>query len=263
MSQLFQLQLATENLDANAQQLGVSVSQLLAIQITVSATLIPQSTLQLYLNYEIQLPNQYLADQLTWPQWQQQQVKFTDYLWEQTCLECFIASELEPVANDTTTIEYPNSYIEINASPNGSYAVYEFNSYRQPSSLPPTPLLQPNSNQRANINWTTCAVSQSKLSIQSLLKSDSKLSIESSTVIYPCTSSDNPDYFYECGFSVGLDQLAMTATTEADATSFNHNIGLLHPCVILSFNKVALYFAPRHANPPDFHHRQYWTAFNP
>lgn len=261
MSQLFQLQLATENLAANAEQLGVSVSQLLAIQVTVSATLMPQSTLQLYLNYKIQLPSQYLADQLNWPKWQQQQVKFTDYLWEQTCLECFIASQLKPVANATTTIEYPTGYIEINASPSGSYAVYEFNSYRQPSSLPPNPLLQPNGEQRVDINWPIYPTSQSKRSIQSLLKSDSNINIESSIVSHPFTSNGNTDHAYECGFSVDLDQLTMT-TTKADEMSLNHNIGLLHPCVILSFDKVVLYFAPRHATPPDFHQRQYWTAFN-
>ena len=277
MSQLFQLQLATENLTLQAQQLGVSTQQLLAIQITVSASLVAQSPLQLYLHYKIHLPSSYLADQLHWPQWQQQHVKFTDYLWENTCLECFIAdarqskskskSSEDSKSNDSnkdhdSELQQQFGYIEINASPNGSYAVYRFNRYRYPSSLPPIPLLQPNSSQRASINWSTTSADQSKLSKK--LTTLSKLTYSSINLTYnPLVSPDHSHHIYECAFTLSLDQLEMTSINNDDEAAIKHRIGLLHPCVILSFDKAILYFAPMHATPPDFHQRQYWTVFNP
>src|SRR5690606_16421397 len=36
----------------------------------------------------------------------------------------------------------------------GRYALYEFESYRNPATLPPTPLLQTDGQTRAFINWT-------------------------------------------------------------------------------------------------------------
>lgn len=47
-----------------------------------------------------------------------------DNLWQETCLECFISLNGE-------------RYLEINATPDGRYAVYEFDSHRTPN--PPTP----------------------------------------------------------------------------------------------------------------------------
>lgn len=46
-----------------------------------------------------------------------------DFLWQDTCFECFFAHEA--------------GYIEINASPIGGYACYAFDSYRTPSTIPP------------------------------------------------------------------------------------------------------------------------------
>ena len=48
----------------------------------------------------------------------------TDFLWQDTCLECFFSNGKE-------------NYIEINASPNGAYAIYQFDGYRTPNQLPP------------------------------------------------------------------------------------------------------------------------------
>ena len=50
--------------------------------------------------------------------------RHSDYLWEQNCLEIFVG--------DTNT-----HYYEVNASVDGRFAVYEFDSYRHPASLPP------------------------------------------------------------------------------------------------------------------------------
>lgn len=47
-----------------------------------------------------------------------------DYLWQQNCLECFVA------LSDKT-------YLEINVSPQGAYNIYRFNDYRTPNQMPP------------------------------------------------------------------------------------------------------------------------------
>ncbi|MGP4848083.1 hypothetical protein ACTXGQ_28565, partial [Marinobacter sp. 1Y8] len=91
MNQSFNLCIATETIAKDAQQLGVSIEALENISIKVSAEIIQQPALQLMLTYQVTLPSQILSNQLNWPIWQQTQVNFTDYLWEETCLECFIA----------------------------------------------------------------------------------------------------------------------------------------------------------------------------
>ncbi|MDO4426914.1 MAG: hypothetical protein Q4B88_02180 [Moraxella sp.] len=47
-----------------------------------------------------------------------------DFLWEKDCLECFIGID-------------EHAYFEVNASPNGAFALYHFESYRNPAHLPP------------------------------------------------------------------------------------------------------------------------------
>lgn len=46
-----------------------------------------------------------------------------DFLWQKTCFECFIAIDKQ-------------AYLEINANPH-QYAVYKFDDYRTPNTLPP------------------------------------------------------------------------------------------------------------------------------
>ena len=109
MSQTFHLCLATDTLAADAQTLGVTIEDLQSIQVEVIVTLaqtnqiaqtaqITRSAQQpewrLQLDYHITLPLKSLAAQLDWPTWQPTQVGFADYLWEQTCLECFLAGGL-------------------------------------------------------------------------------------------------------------------------------------------------------------------------
>ena len=83
-----------------------------------------------------------LQEALDWQPWQASKVLFTDYLWEQSCLECFIAG-------------MRSDYIEINANPAGQYAVYHFDNYRSPAELPPRALQVSSvtSNQQASIHW--------------------------------------------------------------------------------------------------------------
>lgn len=232
MSQIFNLRLATETCAIDAQQLGVTPEQLQHIRVDVSATFVQQPEPQLWLTYQIKLPHTSLAAQLNWPAWEQAQVGFSDYLWEQTCLECFI--ENTPI--DTVSALDNNEstgYIEINASPSGCYALYQFNSYRNPSTLPPTPLLTINGTTRAHIDWT-----------------DSTFPPNSHYEHDPC--------FYERSYGVPLAQLSNQPST-INSTPIER----LHPCVILWFGEeIALYFAPNHASPPDFHQRKYWSPFD-
>ncbi len=48
-----------------------------------------------------------------------------DFLWQDNCLECFV--------------EFDNQqgYHEINLSPKGDYAIYQFDNYRTPDRMPP------------------------------------------------------------------------------------------------------------------------------
>ena len=239
MSQSFDLYLASETLTDDAQQLGVTVKALQQISVQVSATLVAQPEAYLQLQYHVTLPAESLAAQLAWPKWQADKVGFKDYLWEQTCLECFLAgcfinSHSEDNDNSLGTNK-TKAYIEINASPNGQYALYEFDSYRCPSTLPPKPLLQADRQTRAFINWNNI----------------SKLQTASQT-------SAPQLYQYERRFRVHLSQWY--------DNSYNYGyeriIDYIHPCVILSFGDTILYFAPKHASPPDFHNRQYWARFD-
>lgn len=249
MSQLFNLQLATETLFADAKQIGVPIKQLLQIQISVSASIIHQPKRQLWLNYQVHLPSSTLAAQLDWPVWQQTQVNFHDYLWEQTCLECFLGNK---VTGDNKT----TSYIEINASPNGRYALYNFDDYRIPSTLPPAPLLQTDSKTKAYITWENESSNQRIKRIISLkpFVGLRNLAVELTTAKFI------PYYQYQRSFGFYLDQIS-PSSFNSDSTD-DIIIDLLHPCVILRFNKTNLYFASSHAAPPDFHQRCYWSKLD-
>ena len=292
MSQTFNLYLATDTLAADAKQLGVTIEDLQNIQVEVIATLaqtakrtqteqiaqsIEQPEWQLQLDYRVTLPLKSLAAQLDWPIWQSAQVGFVDYLWEQTCLECFLAGTLiDSAASINNTNEMgidladgnkTSPYIEINANPDGRYALYQFKSYRNPATLPPTPLLQADGQTRAFINWTAshCVASN-------VIASNSTTNLEQNPLskqINPFIDSLTPNitttktYLYERSFSSLLSRIH---NKEDVINDIDNGIDYIHPCVILSFSTTfgttALYFAPKHASPPDFHNMQYWSVFD-
>ncbi|GAF52591.1 hypothetical protein [Psychrobacter sp. JCM 18900] len=234
----------------DAQQLGVSIEALENISIEVSVEIIQQPALQLVLTYQVTLPSQILANQLNWPTWQQTQVNFTDYLWEETCLECFIAGckadGEDIVASDQTEphkipFQQTTAYIEINASPDGRYALYQFENYRNPATLPPLPLYETDGTTCASIGWNNHK-DLTALSVASLLSSTP-------------TAVQTPAN-YERSFSLPITQLPNQQYAIA-----NMMIEQIHPCVILWFGKTDLYFASGHASPPDFHNRDYWPKF--
>jgi hypothetical protein len=255
MKQSFNLRLANETIAKDAQQLGVSIEALENISIEVSAEIIQQPALQLVLTYQVTLHSQILANQFNWPIWQQTQLNFTDYLWEETCLECFIAgSEVDGskvnnediVTSDQiephkTPLQQATAYIEINASPDGRYAVYQFESYRNPAALPPVPLYETDGTTRASINWRNCK----ELADRS---GENPLSSTPTVVQTPA--------HYERSFSLPITQLPNQQYAVA-----NMRIEQIHPCVILWFGETDLYFASGHASPPDFHNRDYWPNF--
>lgn len=185
---------------------------------------------RLYLSYFIHQPlleqpmnSRLLAKLLGWQAWQPQQVLFCDYLWEHTCLECFIAGAA-------------SEYVEINASPVGPYALYHFSDYRQPATLPPPPLYRGSSltidkqpladRQRAHIDW----------------QSDMLRNLNADESAYPLAHSLSRH------FSLELSQLPVTLLP----------LTQLHPCVILMLGEIQLYYAPQHAQPADFHNRAHW-----
>ena len=278
MSQTFNLCLSTDTLAADARQLGVTIEDLYNIQVEVVATLAQiyqtaqQPEWQLQLDYRVTLPLESLAAQLDWPTWQSAQVSFVDYLWEQTCLECFLAGGAinstvsingDSLINRDSKTEIDNAdmnkttaYIEINANPDGRYALYEFKSYRNPATLPPTPLLQADGETRAFINWAAshCPVSNGTANAeQNSLSEQIEPFIDSLTPNITTTKT----YLYERSFSLSLRQLS-NAKDFIDDTDIDY----IHPCVILSFGTTALYFAPKHASPPDFHNMQYWSVLD-
>lgn len=239
MNQSFNLCVATETIANDAQQLGVTVDELQRICINVSAQVIRQPSLYLQLTYQLTLPNQMLAKQLNWSMWQQAQVKFDDYLWEETCLECFIAGRLINDEN-LTDAQKATPYIEINANPDGRYALYQFENYRNPTTLPPIPLHTADG-QRASIDWIN-NVKPTLRYVRNPLSNDPSIA--------------NKPHHYERSFNVPVIQRPNQQYVIANTV-----IEQIHPSVILWFGEIALYFAPNHASPPDFHNRSYWSRF--
>ena len=240
MEQNFNLQLASETITNDAKLLGVTVDELQRICVRVNAKVSQQSRLCLQLTYQIVLSSKVLAEQLDWPMWESTQVTFSDYLWEETCLECFITGRSinceESISNQQT-----ESYIEINASPNGRYALYQFERYRTPATLPPPRLKKPDGHTLANIDWmphTEPSVDPTKAQLPDPL------------------SASQPSYHYQRQYSVPLKRTGSRQYTIESLT-----IEKIHPCVILWFGETALYFASSHATPPDFHNQDYWSVF--
>lgn len=178
-----------------------------------------------------------LAEILGWGSLAADQAQFRDYLWQKSCLECFIGGQ-------------GHEYIEINASPDGHYALYHFEDYRSPKRLPPRPLTaylstsdpMKLSSNLAKIQWQIDASS---------LPHDLALLVAAHSPIggsaQACVNTDCARHF-----SFDLMQLpsALLPMTH------------LHPCVILYAAGIPLYFAPHHAPEPDFHNRTYWRALS-
>lgn len=179
--------------------------------------------------------------------------KFTDDLWKDSCLECFIGK---------TGV---TDYVEINVCPQGNnrgdYAVYHFEDYRTPQ--PPQALLLD------TVHNTKQHTSQNLNTGENLAKARIVYngSVCGETVNKTVNKSTDTSFYRQ--FSFQLSQLP------ANLQDFD----LLHPCVILFvddafananepiankpvINKTQpqeLFYANNHASPPDFHNKDYWS----
>ena len=215
----FSLRMAPHELDTAISALKTTVAALAAIKVTVTITFSKQPEPTLTFSYHIGIDDPALAAHLQWPNWQAEQVRVADYLWQETCLECFIAAKDHP------------AYVEINASPDGRYALYHFDDYRSPNRLPPPALYTPAATGQhtlAHIDWQPASLNDDNAS---------------------CA----PTALYTRTFSMPLSALS-AAISITDGCPIS-----IHPCVILRFKDTHLYFAPMHASPPDFHNKAYWS----
>lgn len=167
---------------------------------------------------------------------QLEQVKPADFLWQSTCLECFLAG---------TTSDKPMSesqqYIEINIATNGQHAIYHFDDYRSPASMPPRKL-------------TTLPIIQDYLQSNSDSLQQQPLLTVSSATNLPEITSTNP-----CTNQVVFTrQISMSLSP---LTKLWTNLSLICPTVILKHqnSEQLLYFAPHHTSPPDFHQQALWS----
>lgn len=223
MQQRFKLSLLQETIADDAAALNVKASLLTDIAIEVMAHIEARMRPYLWLDYQISLPKPLLA-LIDWEDWRKENAVFSDFLWEKTCLECFLQFSKQ------------SGYVEINAAPSGEFAIYQFLDYRTPNQLPPKPLLL---NDKFSSNQMT---------------NDNRASVfwQNSDDLNP------PAALLRRKFAIDLSQ-----TPNFDVALPHFGLIKLQPCVILAFGKHQLYFAPHHALPPDFHDSKFWQDFNP
>lgn len=132
-TQTFNLSISSESLV----NLPITVHQdINDIEIKVQITL---DSDKLFFLYDLDIPH-IIKAKITWKELSIVH-NFTDYLWKDTCLECFIGQSST------------KNYIEINASTEGNYAIYHFDDYRIPTIIPPKRLLLLDNNPM-KLYWT-------------------------------------------------------------------------------------------------------------
>lgn len=170
---------------------------------------------------------------LNWQTWQADDVKFCDFLWQDTCLECFLGRRgFVP-------------YLEINARPRGAYALYRFESYRSPKVLPPKALyLDLKSDQIASIAWTGDQVDNKPLKDWTRQEAWANQLAKKDKTAWRVLARQ---------FDFAWDQLP-------DDLAFLYSFDEINPCVILFFGDLPIYFAKNHAPVADFHDRAFWLV---
>lgn len=116
-------------------------------------------------------------------------------------------------------------YLEANVSPDGSYNLYRFDAYRTPDTMPPF---------------------------------EDKLAM----LLPQVTQSEALDNWYQYHWTIKLAEYRPFYTHERGKDCTISKINL---CVILyqdiDGEKQPIYYAVKHANPPDFHNKDYWLTF--
>lgn len=134
MQQNFVLKIAKESL--SGLKSNTLITHIKNIKITANLEIVNHL---LKVSFDILIPTKLQPD-VIWHTLDDNSFQQKDFLWEDTCLECFIG--------DSTHTEY----IEINASPKGYFSIYHFDDYRTPKSMPPRALAI-NSTENAIISW--------------------------------------------------------------------------------------------------------------
>lgn len=167
-----------------------------------------------------------------------------DYLWEDTCFECFISHHYQKNA----------PYIEINISPTGAFNLYYFDGYRNPQQMPPRQLID-------GIDLTT-DINFIAIFPEKNLTQPKILTWQPMTIIF---EKFLQDIMKRCSVKLQSCQFIMCLNWIKIAKLFeNENLSTkiwLNPCVVTKSAKKPLsYWATNHANPPDFHDKSCWVA---
>lgn len=169
-----------------------------------------------------------------------------DYLWESHCYEVFLAfgnSENSP-------------YIEINFSPNGYFNIYHFEGYRKPEQMPPKRLAFADIELTQWFNVYSVMENQKPISWQTSLSSENGRGLIAD-LLAPRLSCDKDSHRLVMAVDIAL--LAKRFGVRLEGAIW------LNACTVYKGeqNQTLAYFAPRHAMPPDFHAKKYWSKITP
>lgn len=160
---------------------------------------------RLTLNFQIHHKSPY-----DWAVFDDKNIKHTDFLWEQDCFECFVQIDNK-------------AYFEINASPTGAFALYHFDDYRTPNTMPPR------ATKELSFEWQNIQLNQPTHFLGS------------------GNTPENATFFQsEFCYLVNLPNLL--------------TVYKINPTAILYQNGEPIYYASKHASPPDFHNKAYWQS---
>lgn len=208
------------------------------IQVLANLTLIGK---KLVLNFEVIIPQllqstpqipkikDRLQTKVEWQDFDNNHIERKDFLWESTCLECFVGN--------TNCSEY----VEINASPAGNFAVYHFDDYRKPDCLPPRTLQTPD-NQSIKVDWSReQAGYQRRFSVDLTLLPPFANDKEAEQ---PQINLINPTAI----LYLVVDKQDIQEYKHEDKPQDEHQ----------DKQRMPLFFAHTHATPADFHNQSCW-----
>lgn len=148
-----------------------------------------------------------------------------DYLWENTCLEVFLAILPNKTKNKTHTAN-DLAYVEYNMATNGDWNAYLFNQYRTPDNMPPVRLTNaepPRVISNDDYVFSVCINLQNTWQTLKINKTDKTLS--------------------DC---------------QTDVTWLCNITAVINKTLNPSHQPELLYFASKHATPADFHQKDCW-----
>ncbi|WP_227431090.1 hypothetical protein [Psychrobacter sp. I-STPA6b] len=197
--------------------------------VTTTANTSQQQQHRLNLHYQIHLNECKTPKTLPWFIWEKisKHPQPKDYLWQSTCLECFVAG------NKNNTPHHHNEYLELNVASSGHYALYHFDNYRTPDSMPP--------------NHLSCLLAD-KYKPELQINADPR-----PILLQGKTPSHYPEEPHTLNRHISINIHMLSHLWDS--------LSSIQPALILQdqHTKQHLYFAPQHATPPDFHLNSLWT----